>query len=304
MPSSLDDPRTGYSANLERAGGRGHPERKRILVIGASGGVGAALIDRLLAGGHEVMATVRAAEQIASVGRAYPAIDHVFVLDMALGDSVGGAIRAGLAGRGAVDAVVVCTGVAAGSPLETASLVDFRRTLEINTVSCLAIYQAVLPMLRETRGRLLLVSSYAGKVATPFIGAYSASKHALEALGDVMRQEAVHSGVRISLVLPGGIDTAMCAAQLAAVNEDILALSADQDALYGHYYRGHRALLAGPGKMPADEVAAVVEEAITAREPRSRYVVGTDAQWFIDQRQSLDDKDFDVLAESIFHRAQ
>lgn len=303
MQSSPDDPQTEPGADHEGRAGRTRPERKRIVVIGASGGVGAALIERLLAGGHEVMATVRTAEQIASVVRAYPAIGHVFVLDMADGDGVVAAITHGLAGHGAIDAVVICTGVAAGSPLETASLADFRRTLEINTVSCLAVYQAVLPMLRETRGRLLLISSYAGKVATPFIGAYGASKHALEALGDVMRQEAAHSGVRVSLVLPGGIDTAMCAAQLDAVNEDILSLPADQDALYGHYYRGHRALLAAPGKMPPDEVAAVVEEVIMAREPRSRYVVGEDAQWFISQRQSLDDRDFDILAEGIFHQA-
>ncbi len=277
----------------------------QILIIGATGGVAVPLVNRLLDAGHVVIATARDARRLADVMAVHPTLAHTFALDMAHGDSVADTIRAGLADcYEDIDAVVVCTGVAGCSPLETADLGKFRETIEINAVSCLAVYQAVLPMLRRKSGKLVFISSYAGKVATPFIGAYSASKHALEALGDVMRQEAVHSGVRVSLILPGGIDTAMCAAQLDAVNEDILSLPADQNRLYGHYYRGHRALLAGPGKMPPDDVAAVVEEAIAVREPRSRYVVGEDARWFISQRQLLDDRDFDVMVEDIFHQSQ
>ena len=285
MQSSPDGHQTDSGIGQAGGGGSARPERKRTLVIGATGGVGAALIGQLLASGHQVIATVRTSEQIASIERTYPAIEH------------------GLTGRGAVDAVVVCTGVAGFSPLEIASLADFRRTLEINTVSCLAVYQAVLPILRETKGRLILISSYAGKVATPFIGRYSASKFALEALGDAMRQEARLSGVRVVLILPGGIDTAMCDNMERDVKAEIATLSPEIADRYGHYYHGHLAMLMGPGKSAPEQVGAVVQQAIEADQPETRYVIGDGANWFIQQREELGDEQFDALAEGAFHQA-
>lgn len=303
MQSSPDGHQTDSGIGQAGGGGSARPERKRTLVIGATGGVGAALIGQLLASGHQVIATVRTSEQIASIERTYPAIEHVFALDMADGDGVAAAIEHGLTGRGAVDAVVVCTGVAGFSPLEIASLADFRRTLEINTVSCLAVYQAVLPILRETKGRLILISSYAGKVATPFIGRYSASKFALEALGDAMRQEARLSGVRVVLILPGGIDTAMCDNMERDVKAEIATLSPEIADRYGHYYHGHLAMLMGPGKSAPEQVGAVVQQAIEADQPETRYVIGDGANWFIQQREELGDEQFDALAEGAFHQA-
>lgn len=275
----------------------------RILVVGGTSGVAIPLIDKLITAGHEVLATARDPDKASRMLVAHPGIAGAFALDMAEGDGVVASLQAALGADIQLDRVVVCSGVAGYGPLETADLTTFRRTIEVNVVSCLAIYQFALPVLRSSGGRIIYLSSYAGKVPTPFIGAYTASKHALEALGDVMRQEAKLSGVEVSLILPGGIDTAMCSTMLVDIEAEISSLAPEVEQFYGHYYRGHRNLLAGPGKMPPAAVADVVMEAISAGTAQPRYIAGDGAQWFIDQKSQLGDEAFDIVAEGILREA-
>jgi len=275
----------------------------RILIIGGTSGVAIPLIDMLITTGHEVFATARDAAKASHMLLAHPGIAGTFTLDMAGGDGVSNALNTALDTFTPLDRVVVCSGVAGYGPLETVDLATFRRTIEVNVVSCLAVYQAALPFLRASRGRFVYLSSYAGKVPTPFIGAYTASKHALEALGDVMRQEAKLSEVEVSMILPGGIDTAMCSKMLVDIEAELGSLPPEVEQRYGHYYRGHRNLLAGPGKMPPETVAAVVMKAITALAAKPRYIVGDGAQWFIDQKALLEDAAFDSVAEGVLRDA-
>ncbi|MCK9505631.1 MAG: SDR family NAD(P)-dependent oxidoreductase [Porticoccaceae bacterium] len=275
-----------------------------VLVIGITSGVAVPLVKNLLASGHKVIGTVRSDAQIDGAKRDYPGIADVFKLDMADGDSVKIAIETGLGDHQQdLDAVIVCTGIAGYNPLETAPLELFRRTLEVNTVSCLAVYQTCLPILRKTGGRIIFLSSYGGKVSMPFIGCYQASKFALESLGDVMRQEARLSGVEVVMILPGGIDTAMCHNMLADIDKEIGQLSDDINERYGHYYRGHRNLLAGPGKVSGEEVAQVTQEALEAETPETRYIVGEGAAFLIAERARLSDREMDTVFEQMFAQA-
>ena len=84
---------------------------------------------------------------------------------------------------------------------------DLRRQLDVNVVAQVAVTQAVLPRLREATGRVLFVGSVSGRYATPFMGAYNASKFALEGIADAMRMELRRWGIRVVLVEPGSIDT-------------------------------------------------------------------------------------------------
>ena len=113
-----------------------------------------------------------------------------------------------------------------------------RRTFDINTLSGVAIYQSVLPMLRKSKGRIVFISSMAGRSAMPFIGAYVASKYALEGIADVMRREAAPQGVHIVLVEPGGIRTGMVANQLKSNAAEMQALSGEARQLYLYLYEG------------------------------------------------------------------
>ncbi len=92
-------------------------------------------------------------------------------------------------------------------PLEFIPLDELRRQLEVNVVGQVAVTQAFLPQLRRSRGRIVFVGSIAGRSALPFLGAYAASKHALEALADTLRVELRPFGIDVSLVEPGTIRT-------------------------------------------------------------------------------------------------
>lgn len=274
----------------------------RILVIGINGGVAAPLVGRLLRAGHNVIGTVRSADKIAPALVQFSGIESVFAVDLADADGIASRLDQALVGpAGDLDALVVCAGVADYGTLENEPLAKFRRTLEINMVACLALYQACLQRLRRTRGRMIFLSSYAGKVAMPFLGAYQASKAALESLGDAMRQEARHSNVDVVMILPGGIATPMCDTQLFDIERDIASLSGEQAALYGHYYQSHRSALVHSSKLAPDEVAIVVEQALEAPQPETRYIVGGGANFLVDRRAKLSDREFDAFCEAI-HR--
>ena len=108
-----------------------------------------------------------------------------------------------------LDAVVNNAGVAVGGPVETVTPDDWRNILEVNVIGQFAVTRAVLPKLRESRGRALFISSVNGRIATPMLGPYSASKFALEAACDALRVELRAWGVSVVLIEPAQTDTDM-----------------------------------------------------------------------------------------------
>src|SRR5207253_8732343 len=116
-------------------------------------------------------------------------------------------IRAAAAQIGELHGLVNNAGVAVAGALEFLPLDELRRQLEVNLVGQLAVTQAFLPGLRPARGRLVFVGSIAGRSALPFLGAYAASKHALEAVADSLRLELAPWGMRVAIVEPGTIAT-------------------------------------------------------------------------------------------------
>ncbi len=134
----------------------------------------------------------------------------------------------------------------------------------------------MLPRLRESRGRVLFVSSVSGRIATPMTGAYNASKFGLEAMADVLRMELRPWGIRVVLIEPSQTDTAMWQEADKAADEAEAMLSPEHRALYAGHNAGFRKRLPMNQRMavPADNVARDVERALAARRPRARYVVG------------------------------
>ena len=178
------------------------------LVTGASSGIGAATALRLAADGHEVFAGVENATDTAALARA-PGRLHVVVLDVTSAPSIELAVEevaSRLAGRG-LDGLVNNAGVGFPGPLEVLPLDDLRRQLEVNVVGQVATTQAVLPLVREAGGRIVFVGSVGGVLASQFAGAYHASKFAIEAVGDVWRQELDPESIDVILIEPSAIST-------------------------------------------------------------------------------------------------
>ena len=136
--------------------------------------------------------------------------------------------------------------------------------------------QAVLPRLRRSRGRVVFISSLNGKVSFPMMGAYCASKFALEAAADALRMELKPWGIPVVLVEPAQTDTDMWRTADTVVEETEAALTPEHRALYARHIAGMKKVIRVSQRMavPPEKVSAVVEEALTARRPRARYVVG------------------------------
>jgi len=242
------------------------------LVTGASSGIGLASAVRLANAGWRVFGGVRTeADAIALRLRGIEPLE----LDVTDSSQIAAAADAiGSELHGLVDNA----GIAVAAPLELVPLDELRRQLEVNVVAQIAVLQAVLPALRRARGRVVLMGSIGGRSALPFLGPYAASKHALEALADVLRVELGPWDIGVAIVEPASVKTAIWtkgAAHAAALSEE---MSPEAAALYADRLQRFRevALKRGPGVDP-DVVARAVEHALTASSPKARYVVGRDA---------------------------
>lgn len=264
-----------------------------IMVIGGAGGLGQAVVASLLAQGDSVSITVLNDAEAASARAATPGISAVHMLDLGDANAVRDRLGAALSQGDAIDGLIVCAAIAPLGPLETTPVDVVRKTLEVNTVSSIAIYQAALPVLRKTGGRMVFISSMAGVAAMPFIGAYVTSKFALEGAVDVMRREAAPQGVKVLLVQPGGIKTPMVDAQLVEVADRLAALDTEDSERYGYLYKAFK-VMAGESHYKTastpQAIAATVIEAFKADDPAPRYAAGEDAKQLIALARSGDEK--------------
>jgi NAD(P)-dependent dehydrogenase (short-subunit alcohol dehydrogenase family) len=228
---------------------------RSVLVTGASSGIGRAAALALSRRGFTVFAGTRAPLDY----------DGVTPVDLDITADVGHLRELPL------DAVVNNAGIAVIGPLEFLPLDELRRQLEVNTVAQLAVIQACLPALRASRGRIVNVSSISGRVALPLYGPYAASKFALEALSDSLRRE-LRGAVHVSLIEPGAVATPIWQRTLAATDMPPEPYARMAETLRGMAEEAPRT------GMPVATVVGAIHHALTARRPRTRYVLGRDAR--------------------------
>lgn len=281
--------------------------RRNALVIGANGGMGSAVVQILQSAGWDVWATVSRREGIDDFRALFPKCICVEAVDLADADRVLARTEELMLRMTQVDAVIVCAAVAPFAPAEMTPLRDFRQTMEINCVSNLAIYRSSLPWLRKTKGRLVLTGSYSGRIATPVMASYVASKFALEGLCDVMRQEAQAWGVDVVLIQPGALDTQMMRRSQINLARTISELPKVEEDLYGLLYRQM--------KYRADEgiensnftspriAAEAVLRALEADAPAARYPVGADAGFMLDMARTKSDREIDQFVLDLYRSA-
>jgi NAD(P)-dependent dehydrogenase (short-subunit alcohol dehydrogenase family) len=279
------------------------------LITGASTGIGRATALQLAAGGWTVLAGVRDPSAGERLSAAAGAPERLIPLTLDVTDAaqiVAAAQRVreqdapgGASAHGRLDALVNNAGIGVGGPLELISLEDLRRQFEVNVFSQVAVMQALLPALREARGRIVFVSSIGGRVATPFVAPYSASKHAVEALADALRVELSSSHVQVALVEPGAVATPIW--DKARGDADSFIVPPELQQQYGKVQAALRKTIeqtAGRAVAP-EVVAATIERALSARRMRSRYVVGTDAKVQLLLSRVLPDRVFDRLVTRV-----
>jgi NAD(P)-dependent dehydrogenase (short-subunit alcohol dehydrogenase family) len=248
-----------------------------VLVTGATRGIGRATAVRLAQRGWEVFASVRRAQDGEELTSSQSGRISPVVLDITDPDQVAGLEQALPPD---LDALVNNAGIVVGGPLEAVPLSELRNQLEVNVVGQVAVTQVLLPRLRQSRGRIVFVSSLSGKVATPLTGPYNASKFALEAVADSLRMELAPWGIRVALVEPAQTDTDLWRRADDEFESTVGLLSPEHRDLYAKHIEGYRKSIPRSQRMakPAETVAETIERALTARRPRARYVVGTPAR--------------------------
>jgi NAD(P)-dependent dehydrogenase (short-subunit alcohol dehydrogenase family) len=244
-----------------------------VLVTGASRGIGKGIVEHLAARGWDVIAGVRSQQDADAVTKLDPQRVSSVILDVTSVDDIS-ALEESLPER--LDAIVNNAGIAVGGPMETLSPDEWRKQLEINVIGALAVTQAALPRLRKSRGRIVFISSVNGRLSMPLVGAYAASKFALEAAADALRMELTPWKIRVVVVEPAQTDTDMWRTADDMVAELEAGLSAEHRGLYAKHIAGFKKMIPMSQRMavPTAKVSAVVEEALTARRPRARYIVG------------------------------
>jgi NAD(P)-dependent dehydrogenase (short-subunit alcohol dehydrogenase family) len=257
------------------------------LVTGASSGIGRACATHLAGLGFHVLAGVR------DVADAPDGLEPLRLDVTSESDVAAAAERVGTE----LGVLVNNAGIAINGPVEVVPLDQWRRVVEVNLLGQVAVTRALLPAILRARGRLVNMSSIGGRVANPLFAPYSATKFALEAIGDSLRREVAAHGVRVVTIEPGGIATPIWDKGLEEGRRIAAGMSEDAARRYATLIPKVTAAaerLARDG-LPPEAVAEVVGRAVTARRPRARYVVGRDAKAQAIAARLLPDAAMDAL---------
>ncbi len=246
-----------------------------VLITGVSTGIGYAAAVDLAGRGYHVFGSVRSQADADRLQAEIPTNFTPLLFDVTDETAVRAAIAhlAQIIGENALFALINNAGISVPGPLAHISLADFRRQLEVNVVGLLAVTQACLPLLKQRPGRIINISSVSGKIVYPFMGAYAASKHAVEALSDALRRELMLYGIEAIVVEPGTTRTPIVGKFAAQVMKY-------RETDYGRFLESLAKQVAEREKsaMPVARVTAVIRTALESQSPKTRYPVPR--KWF------------------------
>jgi NAD(P)-dependent dehydrogenase (short-subunit alcohol dehydrogenase family) len=270
-----------------------------VVISGASTGIGRACALRMAGKGFDVYAGVRKPEDGVALREDSPERLHPVILDVtdpASIDATAAVVREAVGDRG-LAGLVNNAGITVQGPVEFVPLDDLRRQLEVNLVGQVAVIQALLPLIRTARGRIVNVTSVGGRVAHAFLSPYAASKYGMEAVTDALRRELLPWGIHVAAVEPGAVRTEIWRKGEDTADELLDSLGAEGRQLYGDTLQRLRGIANRMSERgdPPEAVAEVVDHALTARRPRTRYVVGREAKAQIALRAVLPDRGFDAI---------
>ena len=275
------------------------PDPQVVLITGCSTGIGRATAERLAQAGHTVYATARRPESIEDLKESGC---RTLALDVTSEESMSAAVAAVEEAEGGIGALVNNAGYSQNGAVETVPLADVRAQFETNVFGLLRMCQLVLPgMRRRGEGTIVNMSSMGGRLTLPGGGIYHATKHAVEAISDAMRFEVSGFGVHVVLIEPGIIRSSFGETAAGSVSAG--------DGPYAEFNaavaEANATASDGPlGKLGGepDDVAKVIEAAIAARRPRSRYRVTASARVLLTQRRLLPDRAWDRVMSAAFRR--
>ena len=250
------------------------------LVTGASTGIGRAIAEELIQNDHIVFAGARKKQDLESLQSMGPKVIPI-ELDVTNLEQIAKAlqqIKSELKGDFCFH-LVNNAGIVAPGPIEALKLEALREQLEVNVISVVGVTQAFLPLLKKSKGRIVMISSISGLVSTPFLGAYSASKFALEAISDSLRLELAPFGVKVLIIQPGPITTPIWEKNFAKEQKMLSDLPADVLRSYEKSLAKFTKTTKSEVKkaIPAQAVAIAAVSCLNDRNPPLRQIIAAPA---------------------------
>jgi NAD(P)-dependent dehydrogenase (short-subunit alcohol dehydrogenase family) len=274
---------------------------KAVLITGCSTGIGRATAEHLAGRGWTVYATARRPEAIADLAATGC---KTLALDVCDEASMRTAVETVERAEGAVGVLVNNAGYGQEGVFEEVPMTEVRRQFETNVFGLIRLTQLVLPGMRRQRwGRIVNVSSMGGKLTLPGGAFYHATKHAVEAMSDALRFEVQRFGVDVIVVEPGPIKTQFGDTAVDSIRRMAAASASPYGEFNSVLARKIKEAYEGPmGRFAAEPVAVarVIERAISAERPRTRYPVTAAARVLMRLRRWLPDRAFDAFLRTQF----
>ena len=268
---------------------------KVVLVTGASSGIGAATAARLRADGYMVYATARRTDRMADLAALGV---HTFGMDVTDDASMVAGVERIIAEAGRIDVLINNAGYGSYGSLEDVPLSEGRYQFDVNLFGLARLTQLALPHMRaQGSGRIVNISSMGGKMYEALGAWYHATKFAVEGLSDSLRLELKPFGIDVVIIEPGGIKTEWP----GIASEKVLATSGT--TAYAHQAEHLAKILRNDRLMSGPEVVAkAIGEAVSARRPKTRYVVGSGARPLLIARRLMSDRMFDRFLTLVYAR--
>lgn len=249
---------------------------KHVVITGVSTGIGFATTAELLRRGFHVFGSVRNAADAVQLQEEFGVAFTPLLCDITAGTQIATAVQQvqTAVGEHGLYALINNAGIVIPGPLLLTPLEDFRAQFEVNLFGLLDVTQQFLPLLGARKdapyppGRVINISSVSGKIAYPFMGAYAATKHALEAMSDSLRRELMLYGVDVILIEPGTTRT-----PIKDKYKEQIQRYAQSD--YGTVFAGLETQLAERERtgLPVEKVVNAICKALESEHPKTRYAV-------------------------------
>ncbi len=275
-------------------------KEKVILITGASGGIGFSISKLLISQGHKVYATTRKANtdkinELRNLGV------NILELDVTSEESCKQCVEELVKKEGKIDVLVNNAGYGSYGPIETVEIDEAKKQLEVNVFGLVRMTKLVLPYMRENKsGKIINISSVAGRVTTYLGGWYHASKYAVEALSNALRMEVKEFGIDVVLIEPGAISSNW--GIIAADNLEKSTKNTVYEKNASHVVNAYRMMYSPKNKMISspDLVAKKVSKAIKASRPKARYAFGVGAKALITLQAILPTRTFDKIMKNMY----
>ncbi|WP_141430787.1 SDR family oxidoreductase [Bacillus sp. 03113] len=270
-----------------------------IFITGASGGIGSACVRKFTEMGYLVFAGVRNKEKGIQLKKAISTAVVPIEIDITIPSSVQAAAKEveKFLGNEGIVGLINNAGYIVQGPLELLSPEEIKHQFDVNVFGQITVTQAFLPLLRKVSGRIINVGAVTGKTTIPFLGAISASKHAMESITDAFRVELKPWNIHVSLIEPAAIQTEIFQKSTVDFNHSLKQVPAEKRSLYEKALEAIHSSMANQNASPIHVVVEAIVHAMTATKPHTRYAVGRGAGMFVALRL-LPDKLRDKLISS------